>query len=502
MHSAARPSARPLVILAALGLASEAGWLAMARLDAVNGVRPVLLFLGLMLALFACLACSARVLAQMPDAGRRLVPLIGAGAVLFRLTLLPAGLPVTTDAGETAAALMADLRGEAVTYERFLLFDHDIWRYLWDGHLLAHGSNPYAHAPADTTLDRFADPDHEALADAGTPWADIRRNVNHPDVPTIYPPLAQATFALSHAMAPGSVAALKLVIIAIDLLACVLLAAALAAAGKSPALVVFYAWNPLVIKVFAGSGHADALVAAALAGTALCVARRWRVGAAVAMSCAVLAKLSPVVLLPLMVRRIGIGWTALIAVLTGAAYLPFVLDGTDVLAGFAAFGSRWVFNAGPFVFVRWMLGAVTGSPDPAARLVCAGLFLLLGALIVRRDDGRPESFAAHAGLVLGALLVLSPAVMPWYLAWLLPMTVLAGLRTGVVFSVLVLLAFVVMIDGTEHRWVLAVEYLALLIAALAEWRMRARTAGAAGGEPISPVLTFRSRLLSRHRSRP
>jgi hypothetical protein len=59
---------------------------------------------------------------------------------------------------------------------------------------------------------------------------------------------------------------------------------------------------------------------------------------------------------------------------------------------------------------------------------------------------------------LGALLVLSPTVMPWYVTWLLPLAIIARRRIWIYFSALVCLAFLVMVDGTERPWVLALEY--------------------------------------------
>ena len=88
------------------------------------------------------------------------------GAVLFRLTLLPAGLPHDTSWRAVPGALRADLRGVRVSYERFLLFDSDVWRYLWDGHVWAHGVNPYLHAPADPELDAWADEGDGALTNS------------------------------------------------------------------------------------------------------------------------------------------------------------------------------------------------------------------------------------------------------------------------------------------------------------------------------------------------
>jgi hypothetical protein len=62
---------------------------------------------------------------------------------------------------------------------------------------------------------------------------------------------------------------------------------------------------------------------------------------------------------------------------------------------------------------------------------------------------------------MGTLIVLSPAVMPWYLLWLLPLATLSLAWPWVVFSAAACLAFLVMVDGRERLWWLAVEYAAL-----------------------------------------
>src|SRR5437763_1627343 len=58
----------------------------------------------------------------------------------------------------------------------------DIYRYVWDGRVLAAGINPYRYIPTDPQLDHLRDP---AI------WPEINRS-NY--APTIYPPAAQAIF--------------------------------------------------------------------------------------------------------------------------------------------------------------------------------------------------------------------------------------------------------------------------------------------------------------------
>jgi len=451
------PRAR-LGILVGLLLASETLYVALARSNAINGVRPVLTFLVVMTGLFLLATASFLLVRAGPDEGRVVWWLVAGGAVLFRLTLLPAGLPHDARLAELLAHLRADLRGERVAYERFLLYDTDLWRYLWDGHAWAHGVNPFVYPPIAEAVDRLADPDDPITSDGRYVWPDIRDNINHPDVPTIYPPLAQVAFRAAHAIAPGSVLAWKGLLVVVDLVAGLLVALTLEALGRSRAWAILYLWNPLVVKAFAGSGHLDALAAAALAAVAYCVVKRRNRWAAASLALAVLAKLAPIVLAPLVGRRIGWRPMLLAGVLVAAGYAPFVGAGVGLFAGFKTFATQWQFNPGPYLLAERLAGLFVSDPQLGARALCGLAFLGFVVLLWRRDDGQAESLPEYGAWLLGVLLVLGPVVMPWYVTWVLPFAVVARQRVWVFFSALVCLAFLVMVDGIEREWVLGMEY--------------------------------------------
>ena len=65
----------------------------------------------------------------------------------------------------------------------------DVYRYVWDGRVQLHGIHPYLHAPADPALESLRDSDWE--------------RINHPELETIYPPLAQVLFAGLAALGAG-----------------------------------------------------------------------------------------------------------------------------------------------------------------------------------------------------------------------------------------------------------------------------------------------------------
>ena len=446
--------------LAVLLVSSLAAYLALCRLDAINGAGPVLRFLGLMGLLFGLQALAFRETRRLGDR-RGVLVLVAAGAVLFRLALLPAGLPPGRGLSEAARDLADDLRGERAAYERFQLYDDDLWRYLWDGHVAAHGLNPYRYAPADEALDRLAERERSTATDQRPVWADVRDNVNYPEVPTVYPPLAQALFRVSHGLAPGSVLAWKGFVVTFDLLAALLLACGLRAAGRPRTDVLLYAWNPLVVKVFAASGHVDALMVSALAGTAAAVLGGRRLLGGLGLGLAVAAKLSPIVLVPFLARRLGGRAMALAAGVVALLYAPYLDAGLSVSRGLSAFAQGWQFNAGPFALLRYLAAQVTDEPSALARVVSAAAIVALLVFLARRDDGEARSFPRVAAHALGGALVLGPAMMPWYLAGVLPLAILAGEAAWVAFSPLVCLSFLVMIDGVERAGTLLVEYGAL-----------------------------------------
>ncbi len=448
----------PLICLVVLLVASEVLYLALVRLNAVNGLEPVLRFLGLMGALFCLYGAAASVIRDPRLNSSVGLGIVATGAVLFRLTLLPAGLPHDLGCAELVSNLRADVRGGAVAYERFQLFDSDVWRFLWDGHVWAHGENPYRYAPADPAVDPYADEENPKLTDGLRVWSDIRGNVNYSEMATLYPPLAQVVFRLSHWIAPGSVLAMKALVVGFDLLAAGFIGLTLGVLGRPRTDVLLYAWNPLVVKVFAASGHVDALVVAALAATAYYLACGARARAALSYGMAVLAKLSPLILLPFVARRVGRRITALACVVILAGYIPFFAAGRKVFDGLLIFMRQWQFNAGPFRAIQWLAGGISSEPASLARAISAAVIIAAVGWQARRDDGDQETFARYGVMALGALVILSPVLMPWYAVWLLPFAVIADKRVWIYFSAVVCLAFVVMVDQSEHSWTLGLEF--------------------------------------------
>ncbi|MFQ6672665.1 MAG: glycosyltransferase family 87 protein, partial [Candidatus Tectimicrobiota bacterium] len=302
----------------------------------------------------------------------------------------------------------------------------------------------------------------------------IYPQINRKEARTIYPPAAQAWFRLIHGLVGDSVTGTKAMVVLADLVTIGLVVVLLGQMGAPLHRVALYAWNPLVIVEVASNGHLDPLYLPAVVGAFLAhrAGRRALVGALVGF--ATLTKLYPALLVPALHRRgdrrAPLAW----AVVVGLGYLPYLGLGRRVL-GFLPtylFNQYEEFNQGVRFFARSLAGG-GGEAFNHLYLVVASLGLAgLVWLVVRWGDGSVNR-AALGGLLLGGffLFVVTPALHPWYLLWLLVLGTIAPSVTLVAASWALTLSYLkyAQASGVLPVTVRLAEFLPLL--ALLVWEL-------------------------------
>ena len=153
--------------------------------------------------------------------------------------------------GIVAAGLAARL----VLFASEPILEDDYQRYLWDGAVTANGHSPYAVSPKDALVNGSGDLGR--LAQEGEP---VTQRINHPDLKTVYPPVAQGAFALAYLIKPWSLTAWPSVVLLFDLATLGIILLLLRDIGRSPLWSVLYWWNPVVIKELFNSAHMEAVV--------------------------------------------------------------------------------------------------------------------------------------------------------------------------------------------------------------------------------------------------
>ena len=279
----------------------------------------------------------------------------------------------------------------------------DDWaRYLWDGRMLATTGNPYASTPAQ----HFSD---ESVPE---PFRRVLDEINNPDVPTIYAPVCEYAFALSHFIAPAKLWPWKLMLLAADLATLALL---LRLTSSRHALL--YAWCPLLIQETAFTAHPDSLWVFFLVAALHAFSKAKPARMAVCCGLALATKIFAAVIIPFLLVRVAWKHRALAVIVAAAAYLPFWLQGSAAdLAGLRAMAGDWEFNSTIHALLAHFLDA------KVARVICLVIFCTVWlALFLRwlRDDGAARRMPPGDTL-FGALFLLSAVVNPWYLLALLP----------------------------------------------------------------------------------
>ena len=372
--------------------------------------------------------------------------------------------------------------GFAALFRGFFLpqtpwLSNDIYRYLWDGQLLAHGINPYALPPAAEELSRFRD-------------AVNYPRMDHKNVHSVYPPLLQTLFGLgqrtSQFFSLPPVVGLKCLFVLIDLILVAALFYWLAQLNGDPRWAVLYAWHPLPIIEIAGSGHTDGIGALMLLFTLIFLQRRKYWVATGFLALGFLVKFIPIFFLPFLFLAVwqefnwrqALGVVALLALIVIASYAPFLSAGENLWSGLLVYSDKWRFNDGFFSLVFTAVQALLPDALVKALMIPAGWEITEVVMTTRRID-----LALHIAKIIGggifvfiywrlfwqrfkaktieaqnwgvlfisifaAFFLLTPTLQPWYLLWLLPL-LLGAMKSdysknwaGLVFPLLMLSATV------------------------------------------------------------
>jgi len=197
----------------------------------------------------------------------------------------------------------------------------DIYRYLWDGAVLADGVSPYRYSPAqvqaavkaggsaDVTLQQLVE--LQARSESLGTYLD---QIQYRQYPSPYPIVSQAIFALSAQGTPDTASRqtrlviMKGLLVLMDLATLVVVMLLLRDVGLHAGWSLAYGWCPLMMKEVANGGHLDSLAILLTTLGVWLLARGWRVTSpqkvrtaltGLTLALAIGAKLYPVVLLPL-----------------------------------------------------------------------------------------------------------------------------------------------------------------------------------------------------------
>ncbi len=400
--------------------------------------------------------------------------------------------------------------------------EDDVYRYLWDGKVFANGINPFEYAPAevhDFKALRIQNPESyyetyvernereleqlDALKWASPQSLKYLERVNHPDVSTIYPPMAQFVFRLAHQIKPDSIIVLRAGFLIFDIMTLVFIVGILSRLGIDKSACLIYFWSPLIIKETFNSTHLDIIGISLLTGSIYFLLCHRHTLATLFLAFGFLGKLYPVILLPLYLKacyekmhRAGkkawltaFGNASLFLGVAILGYLPFMGIGLQMFDGLKAFSLYWQSNDSIFAILVFIFKNVSGgfanemilsNPLPiflskftVAITLTGVIFWLLckGASLLQQ----PVEFVRGLFWIMALVFLLSPVQNPWYLCWVVPFLCVFPARSWIVLTGLVGLYYLdFYFDYQELQpfslWIPWIEYLPFYFLLALEFR--------------------------------
>lgn len=355
----------------------------------------------------------------------------------------------------------------------------DVYRFIWDGRLLAAGIHPFAAAPTYYIQSQMAIPGIDQS---------LYELLNSKNYFTIYPPIAQLVYWLAVKISPHSlyvsIITMRVVILVAEIGTIILLDKLLRHFQISRVSILLYALNPLVILELSGNLHFEGIMICFLLWSIYLLVVKKKALAAVAFSMAIGVKLLPLILLPSFLKQLNrkhlVLFYSFVALACIALFIPFYNSKSMGSFGtsLSYYFSYFEFNASIYYLVRalgyWIFGF-------NIIVFAGGLLGLVSAAIIFQIAAHPPELLMRGYLrkniqeldgklwvtMLFSLLtyfLLTTTLHPWYIITLLALSIFTRYRFIVIWTGTIFLTYSGYTkDGfQENLWITMTEYCIVL----------------------------------------
>jgi len=346
-------------------------------------------------------------------------------------------------------------------------FSDDIYRFIWDGHLINSGLNPFEYLPKDALAQNV---------NGLTPQ--LFELMNSQEYYTIYPPVSQAIFFISTFFSENwyfSSVVMKIFMLAFEIGSIVYLIKILALLEQPKKNVLIYALNPLIIIEIMGNLHFEgAMIFFMMAAYYLLLKSKLTLSG-ILFGLAVCSKLLPLLFLPSLFRRISsdtgstfwkklITYYFVVGVTILVCFLPLLSE--TFFLNFAnsldLYFRKFEFNASIYYLLRAIGDQIVGYNLIAwfgPILGILSLSSILGIAFYKQKEllqKWPETLL----LTIVVYLLFTTTVHPWYLSLPIVFCCLTSYRFPMIWSGLICLTYLNYSgpEYHEHLWVVTIEY--------------------------------------------
>jgi len=349
----------------------------------------------------------------------------------------------------------------------------DIYRFLWDGHLINDGVNPFLYTPREwMTIPHQEAPIYDLLFP----------HLNSPDYYSIYPPVCQAIFSICAKLSPESIywaaVLMKIIFLVAEVTTIYFLLKLVQLMHIPQQRVLLYALNPLVLIEFSGNLHFEALMIMFLVMALWFYMRQRSKMFSISMALSIGSKLLPLMFLPFFIRRFRkkkllIGLLLLVTTLV-LLFVPFVNSELIHHLGDSVnlYFQKFEFNASIYYVLRWIGFQIRGYNMIHLFGPLLSILTLVSIVSLALLE-RPRKMQHVYKMLLFAFtifLLCSTTIHPWYLGIPIMLSVLTRFRYPIFWSALIMCTYINYSGQEYHEYltVVVIEYILVLFVILIE----------------------------------
>jgi len=326
----------------------------------------------------------------------------------------------------------------------------DYYRYMWDGKVQSAGINPYLYLPHDPALLNL----HSEI---------IPKLINNPELKTIYFPLSQWLFYAGYSLSGEAIWGYKLLLFVSELMTLLALFLLIKKKNLPEKYILLYALCPLPIIQFSLDAHLDGFGLPLLILALFFYTDNKKILSLIFLGLSFSIKPVGLLFLPILffnekklTDRIKIVFIPAMAF--GFQFLPYIFS-SNPFEAFFIYAKHWTFNGIVFNIIDSFI-----QNNQTSRII-SGIFLVICFLpfVFNKLDLIHKYY--YSVLLL---MIFSPVVHPWYIAWLAVLLPIIPKWSGIFYvSLSSLTVFTVLnyqLNGLwkEYPIVLVLEYIPVI----------------------------------------
>lgn len=345
----------------------------------------------------------------------------------------------------------------------------DFYRFIWDGHMLLNGYNPYIYLPDNLIASGIDFIPNASFLHASMGSLSSGHYTN-------YPPLNQLFFTSAAYLGGDSmimtVVWMRVFIMIGEVLIFFYGLKLLRLLGKPEYLILLYFLNPFTIIELTGNLHWEGMMACLMLMGVYHFICYDRIKSPIYMALGILLKLLPIMALPLLLK--GLKWKksilyfGILSIIVVLGFAPFI--SSELIEKYGSSVGLWFgtfeFNASIYYVIRAIGFLLIGynAIGIVGKILPLITFVSILGLAAWRKNQYPEILLGSILFSFTIYLLLSTTIHPWYLTIPLLFSIFTNYRYMIVWSLVVFLSYSAYAhpEYQENLGLIGIEYVIVI----------------------------------------